>query len=107
MAPNGVDLVDENDARRGFFALLKHVADAACANAYEHFNKVGAADGKERDIRLTRDCARQNRLDLARRTNHQNALWNEATDLLKFYRITKKLEQLLHFVLCFLDTGHI
>src|SRR6266487_1636500 len=107
MAPNGVDLVDENDARRGFFALLEHVADAACANAYEHFNKVGAADGKERDIRLTRDGARQKRLARARRPHHQNALWNAAAEFLKFLRVTQKFDELLHFVFGFLDTGDI
>src|SRR5438128_1830428 len=107
MAPNGVDLVDENDARRGFFALLKHVADAACANAYEHFHKVRTADGKERNIRLTRDGARQKRLARARRANHQHALWNAAAKFLKFFRITQKLDELLHFIFCFLNTGDV
>src|SRR5437870_611105 len=107
MAPNGVDLVDEYDARRGFFALLEHVADAACANANKHFNKVGAADGKEGDIGLACDGARQQRLARARRADHQHALGNAAAEFLKFFRVTQKLDELLHFIFCFLNTGDI
>src|SRR5205085_9535817 len=44
MTPDSVNFVDEDDARRGFFALLKHVAHTTRADAHEHFNKVRAAD---------------------------------------------------------------
>src|SRR5206468_7456909 len=107
MTPDGVNLVDEDDAGRGLLPLLKHVADTARADAYEHFNKVRAADGKERNIRFTRDGARQERLTGAGRSDHQHALWNAATEFLKFFRVTQKLDELLHFVLCFLNTGDI
>src|SRR5437773_40800 len=102
-----VNLVDENDARGRFLALLEHVADARGANAYEHFHEIGAADRKEWDIRFARDGARQQRLAGARRSDQKNALGNAAAEFLEFFWITQKLDELLHFILCFLDTGDI
>ena len=107
MTTDSVDFVDENDARRRFFALLEHVAHTACADAHEHFNKVRAADGKEGDIRFACNGACQQRLARARRADHQHALRNAAAEFLKFFRVTQKLDELLHFILGFLDAGDI
>src|SRR4029077_15357625 len=70
VTPDSVDLVDKDDARRGFFALLEHVADAACADADKNFNKVGAADRKEGDLRFARDGAGHTPLAPSRRAYH-------------------------------------
>src|SRR6266550_1771743 len=102
-----VNFVDENDARRGFLSLLKHVADARGADADEHLHEIRAADGKERHISFTRDGARQQGLASAGRADHQYALGNTATEFLKFFRITQKLDQFLHFVLGFLHARHV
>src|SRR5205823_1034617 len=40
MASDRVDFIDEDDARRILLALLKQVANAACAYAHEHLNKI-------------------------------------------------------------------
>ncbi len=42
VATDGVDLVDEDDARRVLLALLEQVADAARADADEHLDEVRA-----------------------------------------------------------------
>src|SRR6266481_337815 len=102
-----VDFVDENDARRGFFSLLKHVADARGADADEHFHEIRAADGKERHVSFTRDGARQQGLASAGRADHQYALGNTAPEFLKFFRITQELDQFLHFVLGFLHARNV
>src|SRR5205814_5237138 len=104
---DGVNFVNENDARRGFFALLKHVADTTRPDAHKHFNKVRAADGEEGDVRLACDRAREKRLARARRADHQHALGNAAAEFLKFFRVAQKLDQLLHFIFGFLDAGHV
>src|SRR6266436_2945309 len=103
----GVDFVDENDARRGFLSLLKHVADARGAHADEHLNEIRAANGEERHVSFTRDGASQQGLASAGRADHQHALGNTATEFLKFFRITQELNKFLHFVLSFLHARHV
>src|SRR6516162_1824844 len=102
-----IDFVDENDARRGFLSLLKHVADARSADTDEHLHEIRAADGKERHVSFTRDGACQQGLASAGRADHQHPLGNTATEFLKFFRITQELDQLLHFVLGFLYAGDV
>src|SRR3546814_3650364 len=53
MAADRVDLVDEDDAGGVLFGLLKHVTDAAGADADEHLDEVGARDSEEGDVGLT------------------------------------------------------
>ena len=90
-----------------FFALLEHVAHARGADADEHLHEIRAADGKERHVSFSRDGAREQRLASARRADHQHALGNAAAEFLKFFRIAQELDELLHFVLGFLDAGHV
>src|SRR5690242_20188416 len=103
----GIDFVNENDARRGFLTLLKHVTYARRADAHEHLHKIRAADREERHVRFTGDGARQQRLPGARWADHQHAFGNTAAEFLKFFRVTEELDQLLDFVLRFLDAGNI
>src|SRR5206468_3129051 len=51
--------------------------------------------------------ARQQRLAGAGRADHQDALGNAATELLKFFRVAQKLDELLHFILGFLNPSDI
>ena len=107
MAADRVDFVDENDARRGFLALLEHVAHAARADADEHFHEIRAADGEERHIRLAGDGAREQGLAGAGRADHEHAFRNAAAEFLEFLRVAQELDQLLDFVLRFLDAGDV
>src|SRR6476646_10076627 len=102
-----VDFVDENDARRGFLALLKHVADARGTDADEHFYEIRAADGEERHVSFTRDGASKQGFASAGWADHQYALGNAATEFLKFFRVTQEFDQLLHFVLGFLHARNV
>src|SRR4029453_13291024 len=47
VSADSVDLVHEDDARRGLLCLLEEVADAARADADEHLDEVGAGDREE------------------------------------------------------------
>ena len=73
VASHCIDFVDKNDARRIFLALFKQVANTAGADAHKHFHKIGAGDGKERNVRLARDRPRQQGLTRARRPDQQHA----------------------------------
>src|SRR6266480_7043530 len=107
VAPDRVNLVDKYEARRGLFALLEHVADTACTDTDKHLNEIRAADRKEWDICFACDCARQQRLASARRADQQNAFWNATAELLKLFRVAQKLDQFLHFIFCFFDSGDV
>ena len=107
MATDGVDFVDENDAGRGFLALLKHVAHPAGADADKHLDEIRTADREERHVRFAGDGAGEQCLAGAGRADQQHAFGNAAAEFLKFLRIAQKLDQLLHFVLGFLDAGDV
>ena len=81
MAADGVDLVDEDDARRVRLALLEQVAHAARADAHEHLDEVGARHREERTARFAGDGLREQRLAGARRPDEQRALRQTATEL--------------------------
>src|SRR4051812_33754017 len=107
MAPDGVDFVDENDARRILFPLLKQIPDAACAHADEHLDKVRTGDGEKRDIRLTRDGAGEQGLSGARRSDEKHSLRNAASQLLELLRLAQELDNLLQLFLCFFNARYV
>ena len=81
MTADGVDFVDEDDARRVRLALLEQVAHPARADAHEHFDEVGTRHREERTPRLAGDGLREQRLARARRTDQQRALRQPAAEL--------------------------
>ena len=107
MTTDRVNFVDENNARRGFLALLKHVADTAGADADKHLDEIGTADREEWDISLAGDGAGEQCLAGAGRPDQKHAFGNAPPEFLKLLRITQKLDQLLHFILGFLDSGDV
>ncbi len=107
MPADRVDFVDENNAGRGFLPLLEHVAHAGRADTDEHLHEVRAADREERHVRFAGDGAREQRFARAGRADEQNAFRNAAAELLEFFRVAQKFDEFLHFILGFLDAGHV
>ena len=68
LAPDGVDLVDEDDGGRLLAGGLEQVTDPARADADEHLHEVRSAHREEGDSGLAGDGTRQQRLAGARRT---------------------------------------
>ena len=107
MTADCVDFVDEDDAGRVLLALLEEVADAACADADEHFNEVGTGDREEGNVGFAGDCAGQQGLAGSRRSDEQHALGNASAELLELLRLAQKLDDLLQLFLGFIDAGHV
>ncbi len=107
MAPDGVDFIDENEARGGFLALLEHVTDAAGADADEHFDEVGTGDREEGHIGLAGDGAGEEGLAGAGRADHEDALRDAAAEFLEFLRVFKEFDEFLDLVLGLLDAGDV
>src|SRR4026209_1949188 len=57
MTADRVDLVDEDDAGSVLLALLEQIPNARRADADEHLDEVGSADGEEGHVGFTRDRA--------------------------------------------------
>ena len=54
LATNGVDFIDENNARRVLFGLFEEVSNTCRTDTNEHLHKFGAAHAKEWDASFTR-----------------------------------------------------
>ena len=70
-APDGVDLVDEDNAGRLRARLREQVPHTRGAHADEHLQEVAAADGEERHRRLTGHRLGQQRLACRAGTEEQ------------------------------------
>jgi len=95
VAPDGVDLVHEDDAGSVLLCLLEEVADARGANADEHLDEVRAGDREERHARLPGDRPGEECLARARRAIEQDALRDARAERLELLRV---LEELLDLV---------
>src|ERR1700730_2885550 len=107
MATNGVDFVDEDDARRILFALFEEIANAAGSDADKHFHKVRTGDGEKRHVSFTRDSACEEGLARPRRPDEQPPLGNASAELLEFLRIFQELDNLLKLLFGFVGPGDI
>src|SRR5205085_4097656 len=95
MAANGVDFVDEDDTGGVLFALLKQVADAAGADANEHFHEIRTGNREEWHIGLAGNRPRQQCFAGAWRPDEQHALRNTAAQLLELLRLAEEFNDFL------------
>src|SRR5690606_764892 len=105
--PDGVDLVDEDDARRFFLRLLEQVAHARRAHADEHLDEVGAGEREERRARLARHRFGEQRLAGSRRADEQHALGQLAAELGKLLRVLEKIDDFDDFLFGFVEARHV
>src|ERR1051325_9112418 len=105
MASDGVDFVDEDDARRVLLALLEQVTNAACADSYEHLNEIRPGDREERHAGLAGNRAGQKPFAGSRRANEKHAFGDASAQFLEFLRLAEKLDDLLLLLLGLFDAG--
>ena len=92
---------------RRLLRLLEEVAHAACADADEHLDEVGARDREERHARLAGDRAREQRLAGAGRPVEQDALRDPRAERLELLRVLEELLDLLQLLDRLLDAGDV
>ena len=107
MATDRVELVDEDDARRGLLGLLEQVAHPARADADEHLDEVGAGDREEGHAGLAGDGAGEQRLAGAGRPVEQHALRDARAERLEASRVGEELLDLLQLLDRLVDTGDV
>ncbi len=107
MTPDGIDFVDEDDARRVLLRLLEHVAHAAGADADEHFDEVRTRDREERHVGFAGDGACDQRLAGAGRTDEQAATRDAAAKALEFLRVAQEFDDLFKIGFRFIDARNV
>src|SRR6202161_346910 len=107
VAPDGVDLVHEDDARAVLLGLLEQVAHARGADADEHLDEVRAGDREERHARLARHGAREQRLTGARRPVQQHAGRYSRAERLELLRVLEEFLDLVELLDGLVDAGDV
>lgn len=107
LSADGVDFVDEEDARGIFSALFEHIADAGGADADEHFYEVRARDGEERDISFTCYGSGEEGFTGTWSADHEDTFRDFSADFLEFFGIFEEFDDFLNFFFGFLAAGYV
>ena len=99
MSPDGVDLIDEDDARCVRFPLLEQVPYPAGSDPDEHLYEIRSGHGEERSIGLAGHCPRQKRLPGSRWPDEQCSFWKSSAEPAEFGRILEEFDDLLEIFL--------
>src|SRR6185369_12421518 len=105
--PDGIELVDEDDARRLRLRLLEEVAHTGRADADEHLDELRAADREERRPGLARDGAGKERLPGAGRSDQEHALRDLRPEAAVALGVAQEVDDLLQLRLGLLDAGDV
>ena len=106
-AADRVELVDEDDARRMAPRVLEQLADARGADAGVHLDEIRSAREEKRHLRFAGNRSREQRLAGSRRPDEQHALRNAAADRGEASGLAQEVDDLLHFLLRFVDAGDV
>src|SRR5438552_3725639 len=104
---DGVDLVDEDDARGVLLPLHEEIAHPRGAHADEHLDEVRAGDGEERHPGLAGDCAGEQRLAGPRGADEQHTLGDATAELGELLRVLEERDDLLELLLGLVDAGDV
>jgi hypothetical protein len=107
VAPDGVDLVHEDDAGAVLLGLLEQVANTRGADADEHLDEVGAGDGEERHACLAGDGAREQRLAGAGRPVEQHAGGYSRAERLELLGVLEEFLDLVELLDGLVDPGDV
>ena len=107
LATDGVNLVDEDNARAVFLGLIKQVTDTRGTDTDEHFDEVRTRDGVERHSCLTSDGAGQQGLTGTGRTVEQNTTRNLRAELLVASWVLQEIPNLVELLDSLIGTSNV
>ena len=106
-ATDGINLVDEDDARCFRLGVVEQIADARGTHTDKHLHEVGTRKAEERHVSLTSHRLGQQGLTSSRRAYQQHALRNLAAQLGVFLRILQEVDDLHNLHFGFFETCHV
>ena len=104
---DGVQLVDEDDARRLVLGLREHVADPRGADADEHLDEVRAAEAEERHPGFSGDRLGEQCLPGAGRPDEQDTFRDPSSETLIPLGLLEKVHDLHQLAARFVDARHV
>ncbi len=104
---DGVELVDEDDARAVTPRVAEEAPDARGADAGVHLDEIGSAGRDERHAGLARHRARQQRLAGAWRADEQDAARDAPADRREASGVLQEVDDLAHLVLGLVDARDV
>ena len=107
LATDGVNLIDEHDARRVALGLIEEVAHTRGTNTNEHLNELGARDAEERHASLTGNGTGEEGLSCARRADQEHALRDLCAQRFEALWELQEFNDLFEFNLRLLDACDI
>src|SRR5439155_293488 len=107
VTPDGVDFVDEDDARSVRLALLEQVAHPRGADADEHLHEIGSRHREERPSRLAGHGFSEERLARPGRPDEQRPLREPAAQALELLRVLEEIDDLFELLLGLVTPGDV
>ena len=107
LAADGVQFINEDDARCMDFSLLKQVSYASSADADKHFNEIASADQKEWHLGFPGDGAGEQCFTCAWRPDKKHTLRDPSAHFLILFWVLEKMHNLLQFKFGFVATSHV
>ena len=96
--PDGINLVDKNDARRLLFGLLEQVTHTTGANANKHFYEIGSAQREERHLGFAGNRLGKQGFSRPRRATQQHTLGNFASQVSILLGVFEKVHHFKNLV---------
>mmetsp|Transcript_29608 Transcript_29608/g.51995 ORF Transcript_29608/g.51995 Transcript_29608/m.51995 type:complete len:368 (-) Transcript_29608:411-1514(-) len=107
LATDGIDFINEDDARGVLLSHLEQVADTGSTHTDEELNELGTGGGHERNSSLTGGGTGEEGLTGTRRAFHDDSLRNLGSKLSEFLRVLEELDDFHKLLLCFVVTGNL
>ena len=105
--PNGVELVDEDDAGRLLLGLLEQVAHPGGAHPHEHLHELGAGEEEEGHVGFPGHRAGEQGLARARRAHEEHALGDAAAQALVLLGVLEEVHDLHQLGLGLFHPRHV
>jgi hypothetical protein len=107
LTPNGIQLIDENEARGVLFRILKEISNPRGTDTHKHFHKLGSANAKKRHPSFSSHCPGQQGFPCTRRPYQEDALGDFRPQIIELLGVFEKLYDLDQFLFGLIHSGHM
>lgn len=107
LPPDGINLIDEDNAGRLGLGLLEEVAHPGCTDTDEELDELGRGAGEERHASLSGDGTRQEGFTCPRRTDEETSLGDLGTQSGVLVWVLEEIDDFLQLELGLIGPGDV